>query len=104
MLPFAPSAVAPVAMHTRHDLRRVIAAYEQRIFTLEIELAKNEASAVYATDAMRGALEASKLEHALRALVATERGRRVLGTALRPARGDEEFNTATAVVRHILEL
>ena len=53
MLPFAPSAVAPVAMHTRHDLRRVIAAYEQRIFTLEIELAKNEASAVYATDAMR---------------------------------------------------
>ena len=103
-MPLAPSAVAPVAMHTRHDLRRVIATYEQRIFTLEIELAKNEASAVYATDAMRGALEASKLEHALRALVATERGRSVLKTAVRPARGDADFNAAAAVVRRILEL
>ena len=98
MLPFAPSAVAPVAMHTRHDLRRVIAAYEQRIFNLEIELAKNEASAVYVTGAMRGALEASKLEHALRALLNTERGRSVLKTALRQARADEKFNEAAAVV------
>ena len=103
-MPYAPSVVAPVALPTHRELRRMIAMYEQRIFNLEIELAKNEASAVYVTGAMRGALEASKLEHALRALVATERGRRVLGTALRPARGDGEFNEAAAVVRHILEL
>ena len=36
-LPFAPSAVAPVAKVTRHDMRRVIAAYEQRIFNLDVE-------------------------------------------------------------------
>ena len=103
-MPYAPSVVAPVALPTHRELRRMIAMYEQRIFNLEIELAKNEASAVYVTGAMRGALEASKLEHALRALVATERGRRVLGTAVRPARGDEEFNAAAAAVRRILDL
>ena len=102
MLPFAPSAVAPVPLPTHRELRRIIAMYEQRIFNLEIELARNEASAVYVTDAIRGALPASELEHALRALLKSERGRRLLGTALRPARGDVEFNKAAEVARRIL--
>ena len=103
-LPYATSVVAPVALPTHRELRRIIAAYEQRIFNLEIELARNEASAVFVTDAIRGALPASELECALRALVATERGRRVLGTALRPTRGDAEYNQYVAVARRILQI
>lgn len=104
LLPFAPSAVAPVAMHTRHDLRRVIAALQQKVYTLEIELARHEASAMYVTDAMHGALPAAELFHAMRAIVATERGRRLMTAALRPARGDAEYNQNVAVARRILQI
>ena len=104
-LPLAPSvATAPDVMPAYRELCEVIVAYQTEIFKLKAKVSQYEASAVYVTDAMHGALQASKLEHALRALVATERGRRVLGTAVRPARGDEEFNVAAAAVRRILEL
>ena len=104
-LPFASSAVAsPVAMPTHRDMRRVIAMLQQKVYVLEIELARHEASAVFVTDAIRGALPASELEYALRALLNTERGRRLFGTALRPARGDKEFNRAAEVARRILNI
>ena len=45
-----------------------------------------------------------ELNHALHALTATERGRRLLATALRPTRGDPEYNTNALVVRRILEI
>ena len=68
-LPYATSVEAsPGALPTHRELRRMIAMYEHKVYTLQIELARYESSAMYVTDAMHGALEASKLEHALRAL------------------------------------
>ena len=56
-LPFAPSVVvSPGALPTHRELRRIIAALEQKVYTLQIEVAQNEANAMYVTDAMRGAL------------------------------------------------
>ena len=104
-LPFAPSVVvSPGALPTHRELRRIIAALEQKVYTLQIEVAQNEANAMYVTDAMRGALPAAELLHALHALVATERGRRLLGAALRPTRGDPVYNTNALVARRILQI
>ena len=87
-MPLAPSVVvSPVALPTHRELRRMIAMYEQKIYALQIELARNEAKALFVTDAMRGALPGAELLHSLRAIIATERGRRLMTTALRPARG-----------------
>ena len=102
-LPFAPSVVvSPGALPTHRELRRIIAALEQKVYTLQIEVAQHEASANFVTNAICGALPASELEHALHAILNTERGRRLLGTALRPARDNVEFNKAAEVARRIL--
>ena len=104
-MPLAPSAVAPVAMHTHRDMRRVIAALQQKVYTLEIELARHEENAIFVTESMRCALPGAELFHALHAIVATERGRRMMTAALRPARGDDGMNNAAAATaRKILEL
>ena len=105
-LPFAPSVVvSPGALPTHRELRRIIAALEQKVYTLQIEVAQNEANAMYVTDAMRGALPGAELLHSIRAIIATERGRRLMTAALRPARGDDDgINAAAATARKILEL
>ena len=104
-LPFASSVVArPGLMPAYRELCEVIAQYQAEIYRLQSQLSQYETGARIATDAMQGAMQASKLEHALRALVKTERGRRLMGAVVRPARGDCEFNTAAAVVRRILEI
>ena len=102
-LPLAPSVVtAPAVMPAYRELCEVIVAYQTEIFKLKAKVAQYEANAGYVTNAIRCALPASELEHALRALLKSERGRRLLGTALRPARSDIEFNQAAEVARRIL--
>ena len=85
-------------------MRRVIAMLQQKVYVLEIELARHEENAIFVTESMRCALPGAELFHALNALVATERGRRLLGTALRPTRGDAEYNQYVAVARRILQI
>ena len=53
-LPYATSVVAPVALPTHRELRRMIAMYEHKVYTLQIELARYEENATFVTDAMRG--------------------------------------------------
>ena len=93
---------APATRPAYQELCQIIVACQQEIFRLKLELAQNEASTMYVTNAIRGALPASELEYALRALLNTERGRRLLGTALRPSRDNVVFNKAAEVARRIL--
>ena len=56
-------------MPAYRELCEVIAQYQAEIYRLQSQLSQYEAGARIATNAMQGAMQASKLEHALRALV-----------------------------------
>ena len=111
-LPFANSVVAsPGAGLAYQEICALLCAYQQQIFELKASnsalrarIAEYDSCGNFVTASMRGALPAVELNHALHALAATERGRRLLGTALRPTRGDPEYNTNALVVRRILEI
>ena len=54
-------------MPAYQELCQIIVAYQTEIYRHQSQLSQHEASAQFATDAMRGALPASELGHALRA-------------------------------------
>ena len=87
-----------------NELVREIQRYQTENVRLRAQLAQYDAGAKFATEAMRGALRSSSLEHALRGVVATDRGKRQLAAAMRPARVEVGFNTHAATVRRILGL
>ena len=111
-LPLANSVVAsPGAGLAYQEICALLCAYQQQIFELKASnsalrarVAEYDSCGNFVTASMRGALPAAELLHALHALAATERGRRLLANALRPTRGDPEYNRHTAVARRILDM
>ena len=91
-MPFANSVVASPGVGLAYqEICALLCAYQQQIFDLKASnsalrarIAEYDSGGNFVTASMRGALPAVELNHALHALAATERGRRLLGTALRP--------------------
>ena len=111
-MPFANSVVASPGVGLAYqEICALLNAYQQQIFhlkasnaALRVKVAEYDSCGRFVTSSMREALPAVELNHALNALAATERGRRLLANALRPTRGDPEYNRHTAVARRILDM
>ena len=111
-LPLANSVVAPPGVGLAYqEICALLCAYQQQIFDLKASnsalrarIDEYDSCGKFVTSSMRGALPAVELNHALHALTATERGRRLLATALRPTRGDPMHNQHAAIARRILDM
>ena len=101
--PLAPCVVTAPTPSFEEVVREMQRCQTENV-RLRAKLAAYDGGARAATEAMRGALRSSELEHALRGVAATARGKRQLTAALRPARADVDFNAHAATARNILDL